>query len=59
MNADLTFHRSGTGDAELGGNVHFLSFFDTSGQAALCIVPSSHEDAGNPENHDAEDKLSW
>ena len=45
--------------AELGVRVHFLSFFDTSGPAALRIVASSHKDAGNTEDHDAVDNLSW
>ena len=44
---------------ELVVRVHFLSFFDTSGQAAPRIVASSHKDAGNPEDHDAGDNLSW
>jgi hypothetical protein len=39
--------------------VHFISFFDTSGPAAPGIVASSHKDAGNPEEHDACDNLSW
>ena len=44
---------------ELGVRVHFLSFFDTSGQAAPRIVASSYKDAGNTEDHDAVDNLSW
>ena len=44
---------------KLGVRVHFLSFFDTSGQAASRIVASSHKDAGNPEDHDAAENLSW
>jgi len=44
---------------ELGVRVHFLSFFDTSGPAAPRIAASTHWDAGNPEDHDADDKLSW
>ncbi len=43
---------------EMGGMVHFLSFFDTSGPATLRIVASSHKDAGNPEDHAADDNLS-
>ena len=41
-----------------GVRVHFLSFFDTSVQAAPNIVASSHKDAGSPEDHDAVDNLS-
>ena len=44
---------------EMGSMVHFLSFFDTSGPAAPSIVASSHKDAGNPEDHDADENLSW
>ena len=33
---------------KLGVRVHFLSFFDTSGQAAQGIVASSHKYACNP-----------
>jgi hypothetical protein len=44
---------------KLGVRVHFLSFFDTSGLAAPRIVASRHKDAGNPEDHDADDNLSW
>jgi hypothetical protein len=46
------------GGGKLGVRVHFISFFDTSGQAASCIVASSHRGAGNPEDHDADGKLS-
>jgi len=41
------------------GRGYFLSFFDASGQAAPGIVVSSPKDAGYPEDHDADDKLSW
>jgi hypothetical protein len=44
---------------ELGVRVHFLSFFDTSGPVAPRIAASRHKDAGNPEDHDAGDNLSW
>ena len=50
---------SGGPNWELGVRVHFLSFFDTSGPAVPRIVASSHKDAGNPKDHDADDKLSW
>jgi hypothetical protein len=42
-----------------GVRVHFLSFFDTSGPVAPRIAASRHKDAGNPEDHDAGDNLSW
>ena len=44
---------------ELGGMVHFLSFFATSGPVAPRIVASTHKDAGNTEDHDADENLSW